>query len=475
METVSDFKDICKYIENFINKVSLTYPEASFDSLDDIDYTYKLFNNCKVDSEKYKLLKSLFIKVKICEFRYGGEYDILSKIPEYSHLINSFNNLNKTNDDNLKKEILSSIDKEKISVIGNVKLINNNLQPQLNERLDDILNSIQKIFENTTSRKVLSNEDLYKLLLNYHAILINQNEKAISKSEESLKEINNKIWKHGLSNYSDFVNGKNFRFLIHNFNAGESFEDHISKMRDYRNGRISASLVSNDFMGVYGLLRRCGFINPPDSDIITSGKKDLYTVESKVHQITKNKEYASSLISLPFLIDEGKKLTQESGEEFDYSSKYNEVVLDSKDTKPCALYIIGYGEKDINVDYKQLKEIAKNLNLPVIEIDMSIYRTKMGLESLGENAKKYIAIHTVYSYFDLNLDGSNNVDFQNMSKFEQLSELLKEDICKEFLKLKNNNQISSDNMKIVFRNLLNRYNVDEKLYYNLIGNDIIKH
>ena len=446
------YDDLINYINKFIND-SFKLPEDSWASLDVIDDDYRILKNSNSEDEKYELAKDIYSKIKIVEFKYGGDYAAVKNIPQYKGLIDTIDYLDQVEDVDTRLKKLEQIDNAKYEIIRDVpKLDDIDIKTSANIN-SDVLYSINSIFEK--SKNVLSNEELYSLCINYFEL--KKNSHALDKVSKNLEKISDKVWANSLTDPTTFKNGDSFNFLIHNFTTGDTIEKQISNMSEFRKGRVSCSLITDSFIGIYNgdYGRRAGFIYPSDSKVIMSGKHDLYSIESGNSKTVKNKEFASSVISPQFLEDVGKKFTSIKGEDFDYSSQYNEVLLGESD--PCAMYIIGYGEKDLSSDYQKMIEISKEMCLPLVEIDMCTYRENQGLPPLGDMGKKYVAMQTIYSYYNQTNDGWN----LNENKQKEIFDLI--DNCSEklgnkYLELRKTGKISKDSMLKAFEEIMVKMN-----------------
>ncbi len=459
-----NYESLINYIESFIN-YSWKISEKGSTSIKDIISQYKKLQHCS-DNEKLTLAKDIFSKIKITELKYDEEYEIEKKFPQYNGLIETIDYLNEIEDINIRIKKIEQIENAKYEIIRTIEKLD---KTNINSNADitnDILCSINTMFENQKYRNILTNKELYTLYINYFKL--KQNPRTINKVTKKIMPINDKIWANDLTNPNNFKQGEKFKFLVHNFMSGNSFEEQIYAMENYRNNRISCSLITDSFVGIYdgGGERRAGFIYPYNSNIIASGKKDLYTIEDGENYIIRNKEYASNILSPDFLEKVGKIQTTESNEEFDYSSNYNEVLIQYE--KPSAVYLIGYGEKDLNSDYQELKEIAKTLNIPFIEIDMSEYRTKIGLEPLGEKGKKYITNQVLNSYFDLTMN-CNTIDEETLNKITKIAEICSHDISISYLKLKTEGKVNKKNMNLMLESIVQQKGLIEQFEAVSIG------
>lgn len=447
-----DYEQLVNYIEHFINH-SWKVSNEGYESINKIVIQYKRLQHLTDLNEKTELAKDIFSKVKIVELRYGKEYEIMKNFPQYNGLIETVNYLKQIKDIEIRFKKIEQIENAKYKIIRTIEKLD---EININSDVDltnDVLCSISTMFEAPEYRNMLTNKELYTLFINYFKLKENPN--IMNKVVKEIAPINNKIWNKDLTNPNNFQNGEKFKFLIHNFTTGSSLEEQIYAMQAFRNNRISCSLITDSFVGIYDSdsKRRVGLIYPSDSKIITSGKKDLYTIEEGQDYIIKNKEYASNLLSPNFLEEAGKIQTAESNEEFDYSTTYNEVLIQNEE--PCAVYLIGYGEKDINNDYQSLIELANKLDIPFVEIDMMEYRINKGLTPLGKKGTEYIVNQVVNSYFGLTMN-HNDVDEYTLEQISEITKLCANDISNNFLNLKSTGNLSRENMNFVLDNIIDQ-------------------
>lgn len=442
-------EDIKKKIDYFLEKETLTYPEESFKEINDLEKEFDtIFNSNDSELDKLKKLKDVIQKMDSIKFRYGGEYEALSILPEFKQIIEEFNNNH-------------NINETKYSNIKNVKIINNIEHESINDinektKYELVLNSIKETFEDEKVREFLTDEELYSLYIEYYKL--SKDSTRIEKTEKNLNHIMKKVWENTLTDVNEFQNGEEFNFIIHNFYSGQPIEDSLNQMETMRKDRISCSYITSSFIGIYSdKMRRCGLIYPKDSTIIVSGDRDLYTNEYDEGNQIKNREHSSNICSPQYLEKKGIEETKKSGESFDFSSQYDEVLIDFQ-KKPVSFYIIGYGEKDINVDYNHLKELSQKYGIPLKEIDMMEYREKKGLEPLDDISKKYITSHLLYSYLNINLDGNNNTELLNYCN--KVIDQIYNQVSQNFILLKKSNNLSRENMIIKLEEILKENNID---------------
>ena len=179
--------------------------------------------------------------------------------------------------------------------------------------------------------------------------------------ETKLRPISDKIWTSSITNPESFKPGEPFMFIVHNVSKTDMETTNINE-HSARSGRISASLITDKEMGVYGS-HKYGFIYPNDSKIITSGYKDLYSYETQKEGNYYQNHNNSMLITPQAMESYSANLSvQENGKRLnnDNANIYNEVLLDSTTgLKPVGIYCITFGEKELSYDYQSAKKLAE--------------------------------------------------------------------------------------------------------------------
>ena len=166
-----------------------------------------------------------------------------------------------------------------------------------------------------------------------------------------------------------------------------------------------------------------------------------YDLGSNVFGVdSKNKEKGTTLATPSVIESIGKERAQEKSEDLYSSTCYNEILVNAK---PCGIVVIGLGEKDINIDYQEAKDLSLKMNLPIYYIDTMQYK-----ENLSESDKNYIAFHSLLSYLGIS---TNDLIYQisQNNGYNEILELIntyKEQIVNIFLTLKQNNQLNKENM-----------------------------
>lgn len=338
----------------------------------------------------------------------------------------------------------------------NVKKSDEYYKADLSQRSKTVCEAMQQLFENPEIRKNLSNADLYNLYGSYYQIsnYIKSNaltDEVLLNIETKLQYISNKIWASSITNLDNYKSGEPFMFIVHNVSKTDmettDINEHIT-----RSGRVSASLITDKEMGVYGA-HKYGFIYPNDSKIVTAGYKDLYSYETKEEGRFYQNSNNSMLITPQAMENYSANLCiQENGKKLnnDNANIYNEVLLDSTNgLKPVGIYCITFGEKELSYDYESAKKLAEKTGLPLIDIDISLYRTKENQgtyltdeEALSVKEQKVFAENFLKQYYK-----SKNYDLETSQNFVETDLVLYQDMIIDiFLSEKKNNNINKENL-----------------------------
>ncbi len=338
----------------------------------------------------------------------------------------------------------------------NVKKSDEYYKADLSQRSKTVCEAMQQLFENPEIRKNLSNADLYNLYGSYYQIsnYIKSNaltDEVLLNIETKLQYISNKIWASSITNLDNYKSGEPFMFIVHNVSKTDmettDINEHIT-----RSGRVSASLITDKEMGVYGA-HKYGFIYPNDSKIVTAGYKDLYSYETKEEGRFYQNSNNSMLITPQAMENYSANLCiQENGKKLnnDNANIYNEVLLDSTNgLKPVGIYCITFGEKELSYDYESAKKLAEKTGLPLIDIDISLYRTKENQgtyltdeEALSVKEQKVFAENFLKQYYK-----SKNYDLETSQNFVETDLGLYQDMIIDiFLSEKKNNNINKENL-----------------------------
>ena len=236
-----------------------------------------------------------------------------------------------------------------------------------------------------------------------------------NKIVSNTENIEFKIFKSELTDVNKYQKGENFNFLVHAVTNGYN--------RLEKNSSItSTSLISEDNIGLFineDNVNSYGYIFDIDLDnIVVSSNADIFSeikVEydniefSKIFEkyysyndfevkISPIFSHGIASISKIIPISYMKKINTDecikiNGEKLNYDVEeiYNEiVVLNNSSLVKKAVFVRTNGDKSISIDYKNAKELSEKLNLPLIEIDLSLYREKNNLDILTKKEEKKI-------------------------------------------------------------------------------------
>ena len=236
-----------------------------------------------------------------------------------------------------------------------------------------------------------------------------------NKIVSNTENIEFKIFKSELTDVNKYQKGENFNFLVHAVTNGYN--------RLEKNSSItSTSLISEDNIGLFineDNVNSYGYIFDIDLDnIVVSSNADIFSeikVEydniefSKIFEkyysyndfevkISPIFSHGIASISKIIPISYMKKINTDecikiNGEKLNYDVEeiYNEiVVLNNSFLVKKAIFVRTNEHKSISIYYKKAKELSEKLNLPLIEIDLSLYREKNNLDILSKKEEKKI-------------------------------------------------------------------------------------
>lgn len=230
--------------------------------------------------------------------------------------------------------------------------------------------------------------------------------------EQSIRNISYKVLKSETTKPNQFYPKQGFTFIVHvptegtNNNSDEKFPI------------TSASLITDKSMGLFhdGSYGEFGYILDFDlENFIVSSTSDLfsslypqeeYNNEDYYLQFYKNDMYvvdtddelfemSETCIPIPNYMEQVNTNTtiEVNGEPLNYDNReiYNEIVLFNNDKlKKVGVFVRTVGDKNFNNDYLMAKQLANKTGLPLIEIDKSLYREKIGLKSLTPAETKIV-------------------------------------------------------------------------------------
>ena len=420
---------------DLINKFEKeTWKYTDSEELDeDMDFLYSLANFIKkTDNIDLKdIYEKLTAIIGIMRLKYGNESIIINDIEDLRYLKKYISEIKLDNKDIVSQyDYASSSYKRYISRTKDVSFIKNKYENVAGkEGLYLAIESLKSLISNNRYRELLDEKMINEIIID--CVCLNNGTKDLINIESKYKDLINRIWDKSLTNRID---GNNFKVLFSNI-SGDNLKDQANRLNN-RVGQSSCSLITSDFMAIYGsITRKIGFIYPSNSEIIMASAYDL---GSNVFGMgMANADKGTTLVTPEVMEQIGIKRARESNQDNYSSNCYNEVLVN---TKPCGLLVVGFGEKDLNIYLEDAISLANEMNIPIQFIDLMDYKT-----TLSDNDKYYIAFHSLMSYFNISPDDiiDQNNDYSNLSK---LINLYKEPITNIFLSLKSSGNLSKETM-----------------------------
>lgn len=426
-------------IMNMINDFeSETWKYDSTDELDsDMQYIYSIESELKNIDDSYieQIYNKLIAMIGIIRFKYGFESSIINTMPELERLEKYINEIQLNSNDiiNQYNYILNYYTNiiNRNHDLGFIK--NKYINVEGKEGLFLAVESLKSLISNSEYRQMLDSTKINEVLID--CVKLNNGAVSLEKIEMKYQEIIRQIWEKSISEKID--NDGKFRMIFSNISGGS-----LSQQADLlvnRPSQSSCSMISSDFIATYGdQTRKIGFIYPSSSKIILTSAYDLGS--NVFGDGVKNKEKGTRL-STPQIIEQiGKARTLENREDIYSSNCYNEILVDSK---PCGIVVIGLGEKDLNIDYEDAKQLADKMNLQIHYIDTMQYKNY-----LSERDKNYIAFHSIMSYYGISREqliqmvNDNNIDIDIYSIVNNY----KNQVSEIFLSLKESGNLNKNNM-----------------------------
>ena len=444
-------KDILDLINTFETE---TWKYVYNDKLDsDMQYIYSIEK--EIQSVDEANLKSVYDKLLsmmgIIRFKYGFESMIINSNPELENLKKIIDDISLGSSDIINQyNYVSTVYGNYTSKNKNVEFINNNYENvQGKEGLYLIIESLKSLISNESYRQLLNTNRINEILID--CTKLNNDAVSVEKLEAKYKDIIKQIWEYSLSDKVD-ENG-NFRILFSNISGGSLREQ--AKMLLNRPFQSSCSMISSNFIATYGdETRKIGFIYPNNSDIIMASAYDLGS--NVFGEGSVNKEKGTTIVTPQVLEKIGKERAIKNGEDIYSSSCYNEVLVNAK---PCGIVVLGLGEKDLNIDYKEAQMLASKMNLPIYYIDTMQYKN-----DLSEADKNYIAFHSLMTYLGISREELLLKIEQNNGYTEiyDLINIYKEQLAEVFLTLKKEGNLSKDNMCQIMSNIIDASKINGK-------------
>ena len=431
-------------------KETWKYPESD-ELFNDMDYIYKIQRNIKKNEDID--LKQMYIKISsligMMRFKYGYEGMIVQSNPDLVNLKNIIDSITINSDDIVNQyNYVSTLYSNSVSKIKNLDfIVNKHNNEHGEEGLYLAIESLKSLITNKDYRSVLNSNQIGEVIID--CMKLNEGISNIKFLENKYRDIISMIWNKSLSNGVE--NKDKFNILFSNISGGV-FTNQLQNLLN-RSEQSSCSLISNDFMEIYGSeTSRIGLIYPNNSQILMASAYDLGS--NVFGNGSVNAEKGTSLATPEVLFRIGKERVKSKEQTENTSSCYNEVLVDAK---PCGVLILGFGENDLNINYNEALLYSQKNGLPLYQIDMMDYKDKLSVAD-----KRYIAFHSLMSYFGLNSSIFNGNDATIGTNISKLVEEKYEDITNLFLTLKSNGNLSKENMCQALSNIMDMSVINEQ-------------
>lgn len=420
-----------------------TWKYSDNDNLDnDMQYIYSIEREIKnADESNLKLIYDKLISTMgIIRFKYGFESVIIKSNPELESLKKIIDGISLNSGDTINQyNYISTVYSNYTSKNKNMNFIENKYEnSQGKEGLYLAVESLKSLITSDEYRQLLNSEQINEILTD--CVKLNNGVVNIRTIESKYKELIKQIWEKALSNKID-DDGK-FKVLFSNISGGNLRD--TANLLINRPSQSSCSMISSDFIATYGSeTRKIGFIYPNNSEIMMASAYDLGSNVFGTGSVNQEK---GTTLATPEVIEKiGKMRATQQGQDLYSSSCYNEILVNAK---PCGIVVIGLGEKDLNIDYQDAKMLSLEMNLPIYYVDTMEYKDK-----LSEADKNYIAFHSIMSYFGISTSDllQQNDDYSNIY---ELINTHKEQIAEVFVTLKNNGNLSKENMSQIMGNIV---------------------
>lgn len=248
---------------------------------------------------------------------------------------------------------------------------------------------------------------------------------AISAIEEKDKVYTARIWAKNLSKISHF-NQNNFKLCVQPYfdanikgNLLNAKRVNFVETHLISNGNItlkSSSNILDDYKEKrlpYGFVydvNESNFVGATDESSLLVSKSKSELAETDIALAQKNGEYILLSGYATKLKTPGQIIRKYSNKRFDKND--NLVVLDGE-SKPCAIFYYSLGIDEVDGRVCELKNIAKQLDLPLIAIDVNAF--------YKNNGKFFTTSNNIRSSFNQFVDCFNEA-ILNSCNFDMLAE-----------------------------------------------------
>ena len=442
-------EELLNLISEF-EKETWKYPESD-ELYNDMDYIYKIQRDIKKNESID--LKQMYAKISsligVMRFKYGYEGMIVQLNPDLNNLKNVINSITINSDDIVNQyNYVSTLYSNSVSNIKNLDFIVNKHNNEYGkEGVYLAIESLKSLIENKEYRNMLNSNQIGEVIID--CMKLNEGISDIKFLENKYRDIISMIWNKSLSNGVE--NKDKFNILFSNISGGV-FTNQLQNLLN-RAEQSSCSLISNDFIEIYGSeTSRIGLIYPNNSKLLMASAYDLGS--NVFGNGSVNAEKGTSLATPEVLLRIGKERVKSKEQTENTSSCYNEVLVDAK---PCGILILGFGEKDLNINYNEALLYSQKNGLPLYQIDILDYKDKLSVDD-----KRYITFHSLMSYFGLDSSIFNGNDVTIGIKITKMVEEKYEEITNLFLTLKNSGNLNKENMCQALSNIMDMSVINEQ-------------
>lgn len=277
------------------------------------------------------------------------------------------------------KWILSEKWVKEAVINGKIKTLEQNIEKMLT--LNEVISLITK--KRDLERAKQSVLDSLSYILDENRIseiekqyndLLEQYPTDLKRIEDYLRNLQKIIlddWRVGTTKLEDYKPGDKFRFVGHSTNQ-EKFDGEFSSRL------VSCSLFTEEFTDTYR--SGVGFLFEP-VNIIGADGEDMY-----VDNYTDSDDNILVSTSIPPISSIGKVLSklkhnkEKQKEEGKTGSVYSEVIIEG--FNPIGIFCFTLGEKELSFNYQSALKLQQQFpHLPIIEIDLTLYKSLEELET----------------------------------------------------------------------------------------------
>ena len=269
----------------------------------------------------------------------------------------------------------------------------------------------------------------------------------LAQDKTDVKEIQDRVDKynaHAMDIWNDYLTSvddtksSEYRWVVHNLTKGEL-------QGDFRDKYMSTSIITNNAMGLYGRANYGLIIKP--KHIVSASYKDSYTLNTR-----EDEENLFNIRRPPLMLPQEieeicmQQTIEANGELLNYEKApiYPEIVVDDYEIE--GMYYISNGEHELARNYDRARKMAEERGLPLIERDISQYRTEHGLEPMTEIAKRSLCGDILQRC----CDGDKELQEAYSKYYHDFVDTHFQEFYEQYMKLKEQGDYSKDDILQVF-------------------------